>query len=877
MERQRQSIPIQGINRAESDDTVKDGSCEDIYNLRYRAGVFENVRQPLILHPIEQAGGFSIVHRLDVMEPGEYLAEKGSGLFRVKISGGTVTEQEKITDLPVDASDIRYFHFGNVLYVNYKQGGELQELCFRYKDNAFARVDFGMLEPPTMRLRTIYKSASKDQIPMTDGLGSGGGTGSTGVGKIEAVKLAYAERYSGQPASNKDEYFYNVGLKEVTDEGYIPGTAYLCAAYKLFDGSIIKPGKIQVLSGESGEASGTTLYKYISEFSGSISTSTTQKCTYYGRVAGVKPTAYIDVPDEVRENDLIKSVVILSTRNMTTYDFENLHTKFGRDGFPTEKIAGEDREMIGVWSCSHGCVQNDELTESLGVMYEIADIKFRDGETSLELTYSEHYKNVEYLPVFSPNYSCHNTLSGGKYEYNDRLHIYDLKTVLFGGFDPMLKSNEAPNPHWTYVENSNLEYIVDVNMTIGDVSFRIRRKIAGAHWEYNTGQYIVLNNVLSYPDSRAISIDVWVKSGIYLMLRKNILLKSSPGNNYASGLLEPRGEGVAPYAIYDLRHQGSSLSIPEPSKMLTVCEVNKIQVSYPSNPFVYAPANIYTVGGQGEQIREVISTAERMTEAAYGYQPLLVFTNRTTYALESGEGEVLYARNIPILSQSMIEGTNAVEGNGAVFFVSTSGVTVIVRGQISTISEPMKRWAGLIASDATIPDFEEYTRSASLMFNRKESELIVYNAAYSYAYVYSLLGKYWTRRTWDAAIEPCFGEIVTASGVASLFEEDPARPVASCKLVTRPLKFGSLEYKRLETLAARMRWGQGSRFSLFIDGSDDAMQWVPLRNESNQPSIRRTPSSFRYHRVQLTGSVADYLAITHFDVEFYNRFVHKLR
>lgn len=28
-------------------------------------------------------------------------------------------------------------------------------------------------------------------------------------------------------------------------------------------------------------------------------------------------------------------------------------------------------------------------------------------------------------------------------------------------------------------------------------------------------------------------------------------------------------------------------------------EQNKIQVSYPSNPFVYALANIYTVGGQG--------------------------------------------------------------------------------------------------------------------------------------------------------------------------------------------------------------------------------------------------------------------------------------
>ena len=113
-----------------------------------------------------------------------------------------------------------------------------------------------------------------------------------------------------------------------------------------------------------------------------------------------------------------------------------------------------------------------------------------------------------------------------------------------------------------------------------------------------------------------------------------------------------------------------------------------------------------------------------------------------------------------------------------------------------------------------------------------------------------------------------------ARGAGSL---DPARPVAECRLITRPLKLGSLEYKRLETLVARMRWGAGRSFRLEVEGSDDAIRWFSLRSERNRSMIRRTPSSFRYHRFRLVGSGADYLAITHFDVEFYNRFIHRLR
>lgn len=879
MERQRQSIPIRGIDRAESDDTVKDGACEDIYNLRYRAGVFENVHTPLVLHPIERGNGFSVVHRLDVMPPGEYLAERAGGVYRVKIEEGTVTEQEQIVLLPAEATEVKYFHFGNILYVNYKQDGELQELCFRYKDNAFTRVDFAAVAPPTIQVSCDdCQSAAQEKFC------------STPLKDYSAVKIAHVERYADNPAANKEEFFYNVGVGALNEEGYIFGTAYIFAAYKLFDGTLVKPSELSVVSGDVKIVPGSPfLYRYSTQEG---------KYDYYGRVQGVRPTVSIVVPPEARDTDLIKSVVLLSTRNEPTWEYEKVHEQYGADGFLATN------EGYGVYECSHGCIRNPALDEPQNTFYEVAELDFRAGESSVVLTWEEHYEHIVNNPVYEANYSIHATRSGGKYEYNDRLHLFDLHTRLYIPSGSTVFVDGPSNE--TRVESSKIRCGVDYTLTVNGRTVVVRTTVPGHYWERTSAmpsdpddpdaepttvrtRRWYIRALCSYPDCRAEKMDIWVLEAGRTIAHRSVSLIASPAANLSFRSLQIEYDPAVPASVWThhntIPERLELAEVPDPDYVPAPesetggisLERNKIQVSQPSNPFVYDPAHIYTVGGQGEQIRAIISTAERMTEAAYGYQPLLVFTDRTTYALESGEGEVLYARNIPILSQSMIEGTNAVEGGGAVFFVSTAGMVAIVRGEISIISEPMKRYAGLHPADGALVDFDDYIRAARLLFNRKESELIVYNPAYGYAYIYSLSGRYWTRRSWDAAAEPCFGEIVTADGVSSLFEEDAERPVSECRLVTRPLKLGSLEYKRLETLAARMRCGDSSSFELSVEGSDDAIRWFSLRSERSRSVIRRTPSSFRYHRLRLTGSVGDYLTITHFDVEFYNKFVHRLR
>ncbi|MDE5944563.1 MAG: hypothetical protein K2G93_03135 [Rikenella sp.] len=883
MERARQSLPIQGINRAESDDTVADGACEDIYNLRYRAGSFETVCAPQLIRPVNDWSGFSAVIRLDDMPEDEYAARRGDELWRVRLAEGSALPQEKIMDFPKGAADARYFGFGRMLYVNYEQGGELQEQCFRYRDNAFERVDFAAVAPPAMQVACDdMKSAAKEEFapnPQRD---------------YSAVKIAHIERYDDDPASNKEDFFYNVGVGALNEEGYIFGTAYIFAAYKLFDGSIVKPGALGVVSGDRGTFVGSPyLYRY---------TKKEGVFDYYGRVQGVRPTVSVVVPPEVADNDLIRSVVLLSTRNEPTWEYEKVHEKYGTEGYPAVS------QGYGVYDCSHGCIWNAALDEPQNTFYEVAELDFRAGKNSVVLTWTEHYEHIVNNPVYEANYSIHETRSGGKYEYNNRMHIFDLRPRLYvPPTDAVFMDGYANEKR---VESPDIRCGIDYTLTVDGRTVVVRTTFPGHYWERKQTQAakptpdspdpgpepIVVRTRLwyiralhSYPDSRAERADIWVQEAGRTIAHKSVPLISSPGANLSFRQLQIEYDSNNKVTTWtqrntiperlELAEDPDSDYVPAPDAETNpvLLEPNKIQVSRSSNPFVYDPAHIYTVGGSGERIRQIISTAERMTEAVYGYQPLLVFTDRTVYALESGEGEMLYARTIPILSRTIVEGTNAVEGEGAVFFVSTSGITAIVRGQISSVSDAMKRWAGLRPADEVLADFDDYARSARLMFNRKESELIVYNPATDYAYIYSLSGQYWTRRAWDGVVEPYFNELATEAGVASLSEEDPARPVAECRLITRPLKLGSLEYKRLETLAARMRRGEGLSFRLEVEGSDDAIRWFSLRSEQNRSMIRRTPSSFRYHRFRLVGSGADYLTITHFDVEFYNRFIHRLR
>ena len=79
MERQRQTVPIAGINRAENDLTVQDGCCETLHNLRYDAGAWRNVETFRPVAEITDFGGFTLLYKHPATADDLYIASDESG------------------------------------------------------------------------------------------------------------------------------------------------------------------------------------------------------------------------------------------------------------------------------------------------------------------------------------------------------------------------------------------------------------------------------------------------------------------------------------------------------------------------------------------------------------------------------------------------------------------------------------------------------------------------------------------------------------------------------------------------------------------------------------------------------------------------------
>ena len=115
----------------------------------------------------------------------------------------------------------------------------------------------------------------------------------------------------------------------------------------------------------------------------------------------------------------------------------------------------------------------------------------------------------------------------------------------------------------------------------------------------------------------------------------------------------------------------------------------------------------------------------------------------------------------------------------------------------------------------------------------------------------------------------------------SEFNDEEAGPQVLATIITRAVKLGTTEYKRLETIIARLQAEQAVTVAMKIEGSDNCEAWSELRNENfstpGNTLIRRTPASFKYVRFSLSVSTTDYFSLTSIDMEYYLKIFHHMR
>jgi len=188
--------------------------------------------------------------------------------------------------------------------------------------------------------------------------------------------------------------------------------------------------------------------------------------------------------------------------------------------------------------------------------------------------------------------------------------------------------------------------------------------------------------------------------------------------------------------------------------------------------------------------------------------------------------------------------------------------------------------------------FLTYISGAKIAWDHAEDhkELIVSNSAYNYSWVYNLKHKMWFKisQVWDNFVSDYprtygYRAIDTSFYQDDLTEEDFSEYIP-VHIETRPLKLIKGAFKMINRILVQGDLSQPeSPFSLNLFGSVNNITWHLMNNgrilaNGNLPLLLgRTTFSCRYFILVLGGKVDEDFYLTHVDIDFDERYGNKLR
>jgi hypothetical protein len=312
-------------------------------------------------------------------------------------------------------------------------------------------------------------------------------------------------------------------------------------------------------------------------------------------------------------------------------------------------------------------------------------------------------------------------------------------------------------------------------------------------------------------------------------------------------------------------------------------EVNAINVSAPYNPYVFPVEYSYSFGG------EIIDIATSYLPISYtqvGQYPLTVFTSVGIFAMEQGDGSVLYS-NITPLQPLVLDGKSTSTPYGT-FFVSSKNLYMLLGRETLNVSDILNGERELYLRDLDaykklcgngsgffynfLPllsneDFEEFIPGATLAYDQLHNELYISsgNENIPYSYVFNLDTKAFHKAARKYA--------VTQNGARYAIEivgkdkrvvdmHTEIKDDVPILLQSRPMPIEAFftHIQRLILLAdARLKNNQ--YFTISVFGSDNLNDWKCIISSQKmdtafrQIRTNRAAKSYRDYVVLITGMV----------------------
>lgn len=433
-------------------------------------------------------------------------------------------------------------------------------------------------------------------------------------------------------------------------------------------------------------------------------------------------------------------------------------------------------------------VDNFYLVQSLG-LNDIVSGTSKPFKIPKEII--NNLEQQERLPL--DDFSHHTVTGTASYSYNGRLHIGNVRTKLFDGFE--IGYYQSTIAEQAYIA----DYVLaTVNAEQGVVTTKSPDK--EKTWIRK------LSPVLAYPDYRATQLYFLAGTSA-----KKVQLKKHPFLNLAY-YQDPALAGI------ELSADELDPTL-EPTEESYSVESNKIKVSGLNNPLSFPMAQTYTVSNG--DVLGLCSATSALSTGQFGQFPLYVFCTDGIYALEVGSSDVVYSRAVPVSRDVCKNPASITSTDNAVLFATEESIMLLSGSEVANISSQVEGFlptflqsspvinkiADIVGYSALLStvEFRNYIQQAKIGYEYNNKEIIVSNKDYGYSYVFNMKSAAWHKisesvDTFLNSYPECFA-YKPDGGVYNIY--NPKRTVNNILLVTKPVKFGTLTHKRLLQTAIR--------------------------------------------------------------------------
>ena len=860
-ERQQSSVAIQGIDTSTPDTTVADGKCKTLHNMHFSAGAWRPAYPFTVKHTIPNhvAANYLVVYHHPAAGDSVYiLQDKGGPRF---YSCDLADDSPSPIEIATFEAKQDISHFGNVLIFS----SENTNTYFLLDHDKYSKVVW----PPYARLSISSLNAS---APNPSSFSAEFNVDGRII--IETYDWSLAKEQEVL-TSNGKIFEYDTRIHKMGGESYLPagdtanswrGEMLMFTTWQTKEGVNINPSPLLLINsalpvvipngqkyrisniydaqnGETSRDGVLTAVQTRGTWSGTFS-------PYTRQLSAIFPKMQIRIPKNL-DYSSIEKLVIWATRVHPT--FETV-----MPSVPNEEAALKERFYYA---------DNDLANQPFYKYMELDVSEFKpivdDPETnedeSIDLVYEFSVSRASVDGIinntrYEPDNNIH-TLIGNPMDYNNRLHIYNSKQILADGY------NVSDSDDSEFGEDSPCyqlaELLIDGRRYYVASSSRKR----SAKLREGTPRY----NIISYPDFRAQRYSV--------EHHFSVPLSPAIGNNFA-WYKEPYTQlSKFPPIVVDDRIERDLW--PEENRV--VYGSNKLRVSASNNPFSFPFANSYSIGTSCNVILALQSAAIEMSDAKFGEFPLYAFTTEGVFALQAGN-ETLYASIIPINYDHIIN-PRTLAINGAIVYITEEGVKMLTAQGATLISTPLN-------DSRNLPD-REFLEQCTPIWDKVHDELLLQTVERDEAYVYNLGLGYWSTRALHG-VKLNTDELWSNTHIIDLRDEDAQSDILPYRITTRPIKLGTVEFKRIETFIPRLHVMNPLSLTITLEGSNDpASGWHTLRTfndeiDSGFPlTFRRTPFSCKYLRFIIdgvaTGSDGGSFALTNIDFEWYLRHAHRMR